>query len=499
MISFRKWMILIHRWLGIALSLLFVVWFVSGIAMIYARGMPSLTSAVRLERMPPLDFSRIRVTPLQAAEVGVVGETPGRAVLMTVMDRPAYRFAGGITVFADTGELAEPAGEAGALKIAERFMSVSPDRLQYIRQLETADQWTIAQRRGMPLHKIAVDDEARTELYVSDELAEVSVLTTRGSRALAWVAAIPHWLYFAPLRLNDSLWRQVVLWTSGLGCVLAIVGIIVGVIQFSASKPHIPYAGWMRWHYITGAVFGLFTLTWVFSGMLSMEPSWMAYGGGSGEGMEDAFSGGQVDLTLFPPVDAGMWNQALAGRSVKEIQFERIQGDAYYVARGSGRPLLLDADPLQVREAPFELASLMTRAREGNPDFPIVESEMLSEFDSYYYARDPQPPLPVLRVKYGDPDETWFYIDPAMSRVMARYTSRDRIVRWLYNGFHSLDFSFWYYNRPLWDIGVIVLSIGGTLSSGIGLFIGAKRLVRKARKASRSGRPVQTQTPVAKS
>ena len=28
----------------------------------------------------------------------------------------------------------------------------------------------------------------------------------------------------------------------------------------------------MRWHYITGVVFGVFTLTWVFSGMLSMEP-----------------------------------------------------------------------------------------------------------------------------------------------------------------------------------------------------------------------------------
>ena len=29
--------------------------------------------------------------------------------------------------------------------------------------------------------------------------------------------------------------------------------------------------------------------------------------------------------------------------------------------------------------------------------------------------------------------------------------------RWLYHGFHSLDFPFLYYKRPLWDIVVILL------------------------------------------
>ena len=55
MARFRKWLILSHRYLGIGLGLLFVVWFASGIAMIYARDMPSLTDELRLERMEPLD------------------------------------------------------------------------------------------------------------------------------------------------------------------------------------------------------------------------------------------------------------------------------------------------------------------------------------------------------------------------------------------------------------------------------------------------------------
>ena len=43
MALFRRIVILSHRYLGIALSLLFVVWFASGITMMYAGGMPRLT------------------------------------------------------------------------------------------------------------------------------------------------------------------------------------------------------------------------------------------------------------------------------------------------------------------------------------------------------------------------------------------------------------------------------------------------------------------------
>src|SRR5688500_4111960 len=96
-------MILIHRWLGIGLSLLFVVWFISGIAMIYARGMPSLTPGLRLERLAPLDLSAIRLTPHEAAQRAEIDGSPGRAVLLMAMGRPAYRF-GGVTIFADSGE-----------------------------------------------------------------------------------------------------------------------------------------------------------------------------------------------------------------------------------------------------------------------------------------------------------------------------------------------------------------------------------------------------------
>jgi hypothetical protein len=103
----RRSLILTHRYFGIALSLLVAVWFASGIVMMYAGGMPRLTPELRLERLPPLDIQRVRLTPSEAGERDGTDGIFGRVVLSTTMDRPAYRFSGGrpTTVFADTGEV----------------------------------------------------------------------------------------------------------------------------------------------------------------------------------------------------------------------------------------------------------------------------------------------------------------------------------------------------------------------------------------------------------
>jgi hypothetical protein len=498
-------MILIHRYLGIVLSLVFVIWFVSGIAMMYARDMPGLTPQARLDRLPPIDMDRIWMRPADAAEGAGLGLNPGRVTLLTIMDRPAYRYSGRetVTVFADTGEKIVELGEAGVIKIAMSFTKAPRESITHAGVLTEPDQWTLGNRGQMPLHKVLVNDGAGTELYISPALGEVVVMTTRASRALAWVAAIPHWFYFAPLRLNGALWRGVVLWTAGLGAILALIGIVLAFIQFSPRRPfrwsdirsYIPYSGWMRWHYITGVIFGIFTFTWVFSGMLSMEPWGWASGGGTGDGIPRALSGGAVDIAKFAPVDPKVWNEALEGRIAKEVAFINVQGEPYYLVRGADeQPFLVSPSatgagasenlfdlvdkPLEVKREPFSIESILERVREGNPDVPIAESELLSEYDSYYYANDGSRPLPVLRIKFADPDSTWFYIDPRLSQVVGRATRMDRVERWIYHGFHSLDFSFWYYNRPLWDIVVIVLSIGCIISSGIGFFIGMKRVTR---------------------
>ncbi len=489
----RWWAIRIHRYAGIPFSLLFAAWFVSGIAMIYARGMPALSPETRLARMPSLDFSRVRLGPSEAAEAARLGGHPDRAALLTVMGRPAYRFTtrGDVTVFADTGELLFGVDPGDALSVAARFVGDSGARLEHAGVLHEADQWTLVERARLPMHRIRVNDRARTELYVSERTGEVAVLTTRGTRALAWVAAIPHWLYFTPLRLNGPLWAQTVIWLAAAGCAMALLGLFVGLLQFRPSRPfrfrrlleYAPYRGWMRWHYVTGFVFGLFTLTWVFSGLLSMDPwGWAAEGGVDTARLERTLTGGPLELGLFPKAEPDVW-AAAAGNGVKELRFLRIQGRPHYVAvGGDGRETLMSASPPGPPAGAVSPARLLDQVRGAFGDGAVVESETLTAYDHYYYPRAGAPPLPVVRFKLGDADRTWLYIDPARSRLMRRLTDRGRLDRWIYNGFHSLDFGFWYHNRPAWDIGVIVLSIGGLATSLIGMGLGFQRVGRALRR-----------------
>jgi len=485
----RKSLILLHRYLGILLCLFFVMWFLSGIVMIYAKGMPEISPESRLAHLAPLDLSRIHITPSEAAShAGMDDGVSPRLTLLTLMGRPAFRFATSDmeTVFADTGEMMIPPNPEVAASIAGKFLNLSETAIHFDHTLDEADQWTIGNRRILPLHKFNVDDAAGTQIYVSQRSGEVGMVTTRSSRALAWISAIPHWMYLKSLRLNNSLWQSVVLWISGVGTIAAAMGILLAVVQYSRRPPHIRYSGWMRWHYITGAIFGAFTLTWVFSGFLSMEPWDWASEGGLGEGMAEAFRGGSLDLKQFPAMDATEWKTLLSGGSIKEVEFLRIQGNPYYAVRGdSFEPVLAEAMPLHVRKDLFSVDSLVERAKQANPDIPVTEMQNLSQYDSYYYARGDEAPLPVLRIKFGDPDQTWFYIDPKMGRIVARFQRRERLQRWIYHGLHSLDFSFWYYNRPAWDIGVIALCSGGAMLSAIGVVISVRRLRLDARKILR--------------
>jgi hypothetical protein len=484
----RSALILVHRYLGILLCLIFIMWFLSGIAMIYVRAMPNFSSSERLQRMPPLDFSRIHLRPAEAAERASIRDPASRLLLLTIEGRPAYRFSTPdfTTVFADNGEVMEPPGEPESLDIARRFLGSTAAPVQHLRVISSPDQWTIGNSRLMPMHKISVADPFHTQLYVSEATGEVAVMTTRQSRALAWISAIPHWMYFEALRSNGLLWTRVILWISGAGTILSVIGIILAIIQYSRRKPHIPYAGWMRWHYLTGVVFGVFTLTWVFSGFLSMEPWDWASEGGLGEGMSEAFSGGPLDLAAFPDVNEKNWSaifRVVSPERIREVEFLRIQGAPYYVVRGSGfDPMLATAQPLEIRRELFSESSLIFKAKQANPDVTITEATELFNYDSYYYSRDGEAPLPVLRLKFDDPDKTWFYIDPKLSRVLARYQRRERLQRWIYHGLHSLDFSFWYYSRPAWDIGVIVLCAGGAVLSVIGIVISLRRVRRDLRR-----------------
>jgi hypothetical protein len=88
----------------------------------------------------------------------------------------------------------------------------------------------------------------------------------------------------------------------------------------------------------------------------------------------------------------------------------------------------------------------------------------------------------VLRLRFGDAVRTWLYVDPGRGAIVRKEERLSRANRWLYHGLHSLDFPGFYSRRPLWDIVVIVLSVGGLISGITAVAPAWRRLRRHARR-----------------
>src|SRR5260221_6840239 len=88
----KQALIFVHRWLGVALCVLFLLWFPSGFVMMYW-DYPRVSPADRLAHAAALDPATITFSPAEAA--ARTGIEPSDAIrLATFGGRPMYRFGG---------------------------------------------------------------------------------------------------------------------------------------------------------------------------------------------------------------------------------------------------------------------------------------------------------------------------------------------------------------------------------------------------------------------
>ena len=440
----RKWLIVLHRWLGTGFCVLFAMWFLSGIVLAYW-DYPVVSDRDRQEHARPIDISRVRLTPEQAYAKLQLDGPPSSAILLMFDGRPAYRFDGAL-VYADTGEPQTDFPPELTRRIAGEWASRPPGAAS-LRVLESPDQWTVSGEFA-PLRPLdQYSWPGGDQVYVSEVTGEVVQATTRASRLGAWFGAIPHWLYFTLLRENGRLWSRIVIWASGTGAVAAAIGLIIG-IWITLPLRRVPYAGQKRRHAMLGLIFGLFACTWAFSGMLSMEPF--------------AFSAGPERL-------ADRIERALHGGGFKTLE-EAYQPGARIVDFNA-----LDGEPERILAA----------VRQAVAPASMVETRVVTRYEAYYLDRHHQHPLPALFVRLNDPGDSMFYIDPAAARMVEAYDSASRWNRWLYHGLHSLDLPWLYAHRPAWDIAILALLAGGTWLSITSLVLAWRVLKRTLYSSSR--------------
>ena len=482
----RRYAILIHRWTGVFFCVLFVIWFVSGIVLMYW-DYPDVSSEERLEKAPALDASLILTTPLDAVRSLGFARPPDQVQLTMLDARPVYRLRAGrgqFIVYADTGEPFEELLPDAALRIASTFTGQPSSSARFDGLNESEDQWTVSQnfRALRPLYVYSWPDGET--VYLSSVTGEVVQRTTRGSRIGAYFGAIPHWLYFTPLRKNGPLWSRVVICSSGIGTAMSLLGIAVGLWSYSPSKRYrfpagrssIPYAGWKHWHTILGLFFGLVTCTWVFSGMLSMGPFEALSEGRGDPRVAAALRGGPLDLNAFSarPVREAV---AQVEIPVKELELTSLAGEPFYRALSVGRSRLIPMTgaPLEA----LDQSSIASTIAQSLGVDALAETRLVTEYEAYYLSRHSERPLPVVFVRLNDGESSMYYIDPRSGRVVSSYTNAGRWNRWLYHGLHSLDLPWLYRHRPAWDLLVLALMLGGTALCVTSVWIAWRRLRQK--------------------
>ena len=508
---------LVHRYLGLVFCLIFVIWFASGIVMVYAR-MPEYSAAERLSRLSSLDPGSLRLTPAKALEQATLADPPARIRISTLRSRPVYRFfvqGEWVTVFADDGSVLEQLSPDQALDVVRDAFPSERSTARFVETLREPDQWTIGMRAGGPLHLVSLGDAAATNLYVASGTGEIVLKTDRSSRFWGYAGPVMHWFYFRPLRVKGELWYQLVVYGSLVGCVLCVIGLVIGVYRYSLSRLRqgvagTPYVGWLRWHHYAGLVFGLITLTWLFSGMLSMEPWGVSENPAPRREQVVAVRGDGVDAARFavPPqqvLEAVRHEPNLEARSelarrpheldrrdedaeqrgafgsAKEIELIQFMDAPFYrVQDQDGRTLLLTADRGPALKDGFTQPELLTAASAAMSGVRTREAVWLTSYDSYYADRAGERPLPVLRVKFEDADQTWLYFSSRDGAIVQRETASGRPVRWLYHGLHSLDFPGLYEAGWLWDAVIVTLCVGGLLLSLTSVIVGW-RVLRRSR------------------
>jgi len=267
------------------------------------------------------------------------------------------------------------------------------------------------------------------------------------------------------------------------------------------GKPrHSPYSGLLGWHHYSGLLFGLVTFTWVLSGGFSVNPFGM-FSGGSGlsAAQRSVISGGPFDMARVE-LDALKRGAAKLAEHfpVKEIEVLQFRGDLYLAARrppseqapvpvAGGPPerrMIALTDPDLGTFTRFDAAAMEEIADEIMTGVPVRDRQWLESYDLYYRSREGARPLPVLRIRYEDEHGTWLYFDPHGGSV-SLLNRQSRLRRWLYDALHELDIPYLYERRPLWDIVVIGLSIGGIVLAGTTLWPGFKRIGRHLRRLGR--------------
>jgi hypothetical protein len=470
-------LILLHRWLGIACCLLFAMWFASGIVMHFVP-FPALTEAARIGGLAPVKLEQVRHGPAEAAALSGLASIT-RIKLTQRIDGPIYLVTGldGRKALraADLSDAAVHSEELARAIVVDhvRRRGIEPSRVA-ANALTLVDQWTVSGSFDVhrPLYRAEIDNPESTEIYVSGVTGEIVLATTRHERWANYFGSVAHWIYPTMLRSKPALWSAIVWVLSLAALMVAISGSVLGTMRMKPGGALLvsPYAGLQAWHHVLGLISMTFTLTWIFSGWLSMDTG-LLFSSGSPTATEVAtFHYG------FPARQPSFDKDVQTNDpSVREIEWFAINGQIGRRERTGLTTQRLILGPSGEDNA--DTARTFLRAEDLHDSARHLAQKcsapvVVGQKDPYAVVSH-MSEAPIYRIVCN---EKWFHVDGASGTLLQKLDASRRAYRWLYAGLHKLDFPVLAV-RPALRTSLIVTLCGlGFFFSLTGAAIGWRRL-----------------------
>ncbi|WP_404710735.1 PepSY domain-containing protein [Sphingomonas sp. MMS24-J13] len=461
-----------HRWLGIATCVIFALWFASG-AVLLLVPFPSLAKSDAQKLGQLVDVAAVRIAPDRALAL-----TGGSGLRLRQRAGVPVYIAGGtngfVTIDARTGRrlsLLSPAGAAAML--ADR----AGGPITSVEGPITYDQWVVHDGFDAlrPFYRVSIGDGRGTRIYVSAQTGEIVQRTTTRERAWNWVGAVLHWVYFTPLRASFSAWDRTVWILSFVAMLVAGAGMIVGIVRTvavrRARRPGLTYfkPQWMRWHHLTGLFVGIFVMTWILSGWLSMDHGRL-FSRGRATPAELANYAGLTDQGMTAATPLAALQRLPASH---EIRLTAAAGTPLLsvVGRDGLSRLWTNAGaPLTSQQAASLYAVAVQRAW-PRPAMPVATP--VAPDDLYVLAEG----MPASAVRFeGGPDQPDIYIDRADGQILTVMSTSRAAYAWIYYGLHSFNFPGLARHQIVRDAIVLALMLAGFLFSVTGVVLGWQRL-----------------------
>lgn len=470
----RNFIYSFHRVLGAVLSLLFLMWFVTGLVLIY-HPFPSVTDEDRYQHMEviesellPIDSMLKNIPVEEKIKSLTLNQRQEQPVFTIKTDKKEY-------LISANGFIIEPKDLTfdAVRSIAVKWCQAPIIKVDTLHDLE---QWIMYSKyeKELPIYKFYFDDKEKTQLYISSRTAVVQQKTTVHERFWSWVGFIPHKFYIVPLRKHTQIWINTI-WICGvLGLLMCFGGIYVGIDAYirrfkRKGKFESPYRKpWYWWHHVLGIIFGIFLITWTFSGMMSLKkvPQWVVK-------THQEYKVSKLIKGKRPSIDKYVLDYRVLQQvypDLKQVEWSYFQEVPVLKVVDGSKEIALDASSAEIKELFLSEEAIEKAIHKIHGDDALFKISLISDYDNYYLPWRKKMALPVYKVEVSDPDHSTYYINPKSGDY--KYLNNNKKARkWIFNALHYFHIKELMKHPLVWTIVIWVLTLGGIVVSGTGVWL----------------------------